>query len=517
MDKFKIKKNRKFALLLIIAAVGLSLGGNLIGLPFGKSFSKLDAAEVDSQVAEKSSENSRSREPAKELNEENDELKGKEEVKLTYELKDDLKSSIDKTFREVSIWPDTLSIGKKKAKIEYTFNEQLDAYIKKTLKQYRSDFSTVTVVDNATGEVLAAVGLDGKNNSFDTKLVLSATHPSASLIKIITAAELIQNTKVSRETPFEFRGRSTTLFKYQLNDSKNNRWDKTQSFETAFAKSNNVIFGKAAIQNMDSSKLIKMAENFGFNKPLFQEFDFLTSQIHPTSDDYELAEIASGFNDQTVISPVHAATMASIIANKGIMKTPRLIHKLVDTKSGEVIWENNLVEKRVLTPEAAKEMHEMMGMTIDGGTARKSFRKMNTGYKNALEIGGKTGSITGGKPFGKRDWFAAYAIPRDPERGSGISISVMNVNVKRWHVKSTMLAKNIIEYYYNNIKPVPITMVKMPKLISERRYKKSRGNKRAIASSRLKKKPEARISKKKTSNIKRQIGKRNERKSITTL
>ncbi len=509
MDKFKIKKNRKFALLLVITVVGISLGGNLIGSPFGKSSSKLDAAEVDNQTEENiSDENS--------LNE-SKEFEGelpKGEVKLTYELKDDLKGSIDMAFKDVTQWPETISLGKKKAKIEYTFNDQLDSYIKKTLKQYRSDYSTITVIDNETGEVLAAVGHDGKNNVFDSSLVLTATHPSASLIKIITAAELIQNTKVNRETPFEFRGRSTTLFKYQLNDSKNNRWDKTQTFETAFAKSNNVIFGKAAIQNLDSGKLIKMAENFGFNKPLFQEFDFIKSEIHPTNDDYHLAEVASGFNDQTVISPVHAATMASIIANHGIMKSPRVIHKLIDSKTGEIIWENNLVEKRVISAETAKEMQEMMGMTIDGGTARKSFRKMNTGYKNALEIGGKTGSITGGKPFGKRDWFAAFAIPRDSERGKGISISVMNVNVKRWHVKSTMLAKNIIEYYYNNIKPVPITMVKMPRLISERRYK---SNKRAIASSRLKKKPEARISKKKTNNIKRQLGKRNERKSITTL
>lgn len=93
-------------------------------------------------------------------------------------------------------------------------------------------------------------------------------------------------------------------------------------------------------------------------------------------------------------------------------------------------------------------------MTIDGGTAKRSFRKMRSGYRDVLEIGGKTGSITGGTPYGKRDWFAAYAIPREKIKGKGISISVMNVNVKRWHVKSSMLAKNIIEYYYKNINPV---------------------------------------------------------------
>jgi hypothetical protein len=103
-------------------------------------------------------------------------------------------------------------------------------------------------------------------------------------------------------------------------------------------------------------------------------------------------------------------------------------------------------------------MQEMMGMTIDGGTARRSFKKMNNGYKDNLEIGGKTGSITGGTPYGKRDWFAAYALPRDKTKGKGISISVMNVNVKKWHVKSSMLAKNVIEYYYKNINPIAMNV-----------------------------------------------------------
>ncbi len=484
MDKFK-KKNSKFALVLTATCLSVFIGGSAINIFQGKFSQKLNAAEV------KDHSNSSPMDSA-------------------------LKLSIDKAFKQSTTeWPATIDVDKKKMKIEYAFDDQLDSYIKKLLKSYRSDYATVAVIDNETGEVLAAVGVEGKTNSIDNGLVLSSTHPSASLIKMITAAELIQNAKVTRETEFEFRGRSTTLFKYQLSDTKANRWDKAQSFETAFAKSNNVIFGKAAIQHMSSDKLIKMAENFGFNQPIIQELDFLQSHIGASHDDYRLAELASGFNDETVISPIHGAMLASIVANNGIMKNPKVIAKISDASSGETVWENTAIEKRVLALETAKEMQEMMAMTIDGGTARKSFKKMNTGYKNALDIGGKTGSITGGKPFGKRDWFSAYAIPRDQERGKGISISVMNVNVKRWHVKSTMLAKNIIEYYYNNVRPVPITMVKMPKTLSSNTRKK-RVYKRSVASSRSKKRQVSTVQRKKKST-KKEIGRRNERKSNTTI
>lgn len=484
MDSFKKKKNSKFALVLIVTCLVVFVGGSAINIFQGKFNQKLNAAEIN-------------------------------DPSNTPQMSNDLKSSIDKSFMTATTWPQTIDVNKKKASIEYAFDPKLDAYITKLLKSYRSDYATVAVIDNETGEVLAAVGVEGRTGSVDDSLVLNSTHPSASLIKMITAAELIQNAKIARSTEFEFRGRSTTLFKYQLDESKNNRWDKAQDFETAFAKSNNVIFGKAAIKYMNGEKLVKMGENFGFNQSFIQELPFIKSHIGlaPAGDDYRLAEFASGYNDETVISPIHAAMMASIVANNGIMKNPKVIAKISDATTGETLWENTAIEKRVLAPETTKEMQEMMGMTIDGGTARKSFGKMNTGYKNALEIGGKTGSITGGKPFGKRDWFAAYAIPRDHERGKGISISVMNVNVKRWHVKSTMLAKNIIEYYYNEIRPVPITMVKMPRMARATRTRKVRVYKRSVASSRSKKES---VQQRKKST-KREIGKRNERKSNTTI
>jgi len=114
-----------------------------------------------------------------------------------------------------------------------------------------------------------------------------------------------------------------------------------------------------------------------------------------------------------MISPIHAATLASIIANDGILKTPKVISKITDKKTGESLWQETSEEKRVITPETSKQLQDLMAMTIDGGTARKSFRQMRGGYKDALEIGGKTGHITGGIPFGKRDWFTVYALPRD--------------------------------------------------------------------------------------------------------
>lgn len=447
MDKFKIKAaktNRKFVYATAALSIGIFFGGTIFNLCQGKfnQKSNLSAAEHKDSGS-----------PMPVL----------------------FRKEMERSFLQGSEWPIKLTIDNKLMDVEYNFNESLTNYAKNLLKQYRSDYTAIAVIDNETGKVLMAVGYEGKANKFDKNLILTNTHPSASLIKIVTTAELLQNSQVKKETLFDFKGRSTTLFKYQLNDSRSNRWDKSQTFETAFAKSNNVIFGKAAIKNTTSEGLVKMAEGFGFNQPIMQEFGFLKSEIHQVKDDFSLAELASGFNVDTVISPIHAAAIASVIANDGILRTPKLISKIIDPKTGENIWPQYSNDKRAISLETSKELHEMMAMTVDGGTARKSFRKMNNSYRDVLDIGGKTGSITGGTPFGKRDWFAAYAIPRENGKGRGISISVMNVNVKKWHVKSTMLAKNIIEYYYKNINPVALAPMRLSKRApSESRPKKRR-------------------------------------------
>jgi cell division protein FtsI/penicillin-binding protein 2 len=393
-----------------------------------------------------------------------------------------LKEALEKSFISGSEWPKEIMVNNKTLKIEYTFNDNLTEYVKELLKQYRSDYTTVAVIDNETGKVLSAVGYEGRGNKFDKNLVMTSTHPSASLIKIITTAELLSNSTVKKETTFDFRGRSTTLFRYQLGHSRSNRFEKTQTFETAFAKSNNVIFGKAAIKNTTSENLVKMAEGFGFNKPIMPEFSFLKSEIRQAKDDFALAELASGYNIETVISPIHAASLASVIANDGLFKTPKMISRVVNPATGVNLWQEELPpSKRVITQETSREMQEMMSMTIDGGTARRSFRKMRNGYKDNLEIGGKTGSITGGTPFGKRDWFSAYALPRDKTKGKGISISVMNVNVKKWHVKSALLAKNVIEYYYKNINPIALNVndsKRAPGEVRSQRTKKHHRKKR---------------------------------------
>lgn len=386
-------------------------------------------------------------------------LVGKDEQKKTEEIvkptvinNQQLKHYLSSQLLDpVEPFQESISHNGKSYRIEYSTDKKLESYVRKRLRYYRPDRAAVVVMDNNNGNLLVNIGFTRKGKVFDYLLPFTGTHPAASIFKIVTSADLINNEDFDIHDKFKYRGRGTTLYKYQLK-TKKSRWQRSTSFDRAFAYSNNVIFGKAAINNTTPEELEVMAEKLGFNDDLMAEIDLAKSTFEIPQTDYALAEIASGFNKKTQMSPVHCAVLSSIVANDGELRYPRLALDLVDEQN-EQVWTNEERKKQVIDNATAAELSELMQGTIKRGTARRTFRRyMNRRIASKLEIGGKTGSITGGFPFGKRDWFTSYAKPLKDKSDKGISVCVMIINYEKWYVKSTKLAQEIISTYYKGIK-----------------------------------------------------------------
>jgi penicillin-binding protein A len=358
-----------------------------------------------------------------------------------------------KIIRKHQSWNELIDYDSAKYKSNYTFNSDLEDFVKKQLALYRPDYTSVVVIDNETGHILAAVDYARKSNVFGRDLAFTTTHPAASIFKIITAADLLENTHIKTDTEFSFTGRSTTLYRSQLKAPGNHRWIRSLDLQKAFATSNNVIFGRTAIENLTPAGLKRMAEKFGFNKKLLEGINLAPSVFNIAQDQYNLAEFSSGLNTQTAMSPVHGAVIASIIANGGMLKYPVVIKSVEGLQDKKIIFPPIKTNELVLTPHSAEDLRTLFMATITQGTARSSFRR-SLYLLNKLEIGGKTGSITGGEPYGKRDWFVSYAKSIEDKSDKGISICVMIVNQKKWYIKSPLLAKNIMEYYYSTLYPL---------------------------------------------------------------
>ncbi len=364
---------------------------------------------------------------------------------------DTFKKTLSKEVFAADGWPNDIKHDEREYEVEYTVNSELTDYIVKQLKRYRSDYTSVVVIDNNTGEILSAVDMQRKGNTVGKSMAFSSSHPAASVFKVITAADLLENSDVDKDTHFTYNGKSTTLYKNQLKDKKN-RWTRDIKFQKAFAWSNNVVFGKAAIKNTNFKSIFSTAHKFGFNDDLMQVLETGTSKLFPVETEYNLAELASGFNRKTMISPLHGALIASVIANEGLLKKPYVVKSIVDKKQEREVWRPEHIITRAISSHAAIELKHLMNMTVRKGTARGAFRPWKTKKIRDIEIGGKTGTLTGGVPYGRRDWFISYAKPKDDPNDAGISVAVMIVNLEKWYIKSTYLAKKFIQYYYDSLK-----------------------------------------------------------------
>ncbi len=349
-------------------------------------------------------------------------------------------------------WVEQVDYDNSRYNIKYTFHEELEDFIKKQLALYRPDYTSVVVLDNETGNILAAVDYSRAKHIFGRDLAFSNTHPAASVFKVITAADLLENTHIKTSTEFSFTGRSTTLYRHQLKEPPQRRWVRSLDFEKAFATSNNVIFGRTALENLTPAGLKKMAEKFGFNKKLVEGINLSPSVFTMAKDQYNLAELSSGLNNDTMMSPVHGAVIASVVANGGVLRYPVAIKSLEGLKDQKQIFPPLKKDELVLTPQTSEDLRTLFMATITQGTARSSFRRSQY-LLSKLEIGGKTGSLTGGEPYGKRDWFVSYAKSLEDKNDKGISICVMIVNQKKWYIKSPLLAKNVMEFYYSHMYP----------------------------------------------------------------
>jgi cell division protein FtsI/penicillin-binding protein 2 len=161
-----------------------------------------------------------------------------------------------------------------------------------------------------------------------------------------------------------------------------------------------------------------------------------------------MAEAASGYNKNNRMSPVQGAMIAASVANDGQVVVPYLVNSVTDEK-GEKIYEGKSLDSgTIMTKESAAKVRELMEQTVTAGTSRRSFRPIIKDRKfREIEMGGKTGHLTGDNPRGRVDWFVGFAL--DQERK--IAVAAITVNKKFWTVKSAHLGQSMFRKYFGPV------------------------------------------------------------------
>ena len=328
--------------------------------------------------------------------------------------------------------------------VQTSLDMSLQNFLMGYLNTATSRYIGIVVMEPSTGRVLAMVGYDKTDSSGNP--CVDSHFPAASVFKIVTAAAAIETKDYTSDTPLTYNGRKHTLYKSQLKD-KRNKWTRKTTLRRSFAESVNPVFGKIGLLVLGKSPLEAYAQAFGFNDEIAFEVPVGTSTAILSEDPYQWAEVASGFNRSTRISPLHGAMIASAIINRGRLFEPAVIDRVTDV-DGNILYEGEAhLIRQAMQPEGTQVMNRLMAETVKSGTGRKTFR----GYKkdkvlSRLNIGGKTGSINNAAHDVRYDWFVGFA---EDKKGSGkIVVSTLVAHEKYIGTRAAQYAKAAMKQFF---------------------------------------------------------------------
>jgi penicillin-binding protein A len=327
--------------------------------------------------------------------------------------------------------------------LEYTVQPEGQAFIKRLIESYKPDYGAFVALDAESGEILSMVSYTKGQKEGWGNLALRSTFPAASIFKVITAAAAVDRAMMTPDTVIPFSGASHTLYRRQVFDQKLNRWTRYITLKEAFGKSINTVFAKVGLQYLDPEILLEYARRFKFSTHIPGDVPVETSRfVLPSDNNWKMAEVASGFNRESTLSPLHGAMIAAAIVNDGEMMVPHLVNRIYDREGGVLYEANPELDSKVIDPGSAKKLRAMMNETVKNGTSRRMFRDlMRMPAFEGVEFGGKTGSLMGTNPEGKTDWFVGYA--KTPTRK--IAVAAITVHKQFWTVRSGYLARRYFE------------------------------------------------------------------------
>jgi cell division protein FtsI/penicillin-binding protein 2 len=328
-------------------------------------------------------------------------------------------------------------------KVIFTIDPRLQAKAIEIFSRYRVPEACLVVISSKTGRVLSFIGYSLKEG-LSFKPCLKASAPAASIFKIITASCLLQEGKVSLSTNICYHGGIRKIYYHHLEDNPRRDYLCT-SFGRALGFSLNAVFAKLTHRYLTPRKLKRMSERFGFNKRIRFELPVEISKATIPSQPLAIARVAAGFW-HVYLSPLHAASIAQTIANKGVFLQPTLIQKI--TSKNQVVYKHTPTRVRqVISQRIAFLIRKMMVITTTQGTSRKYF--FNKGRQILppnIQVAGKTGSLHGRNPFKAYSWFVGIAPFNSPK----ISLSVLIINGPKWRIKSSYVAREIFYTYFKS-------------------------------------------------------------------
>ncbi|KPJ77322.1 MAG: hypothetical protein AMJ54_08435 [Deltaproteobacteria bacterium SG8_13] len=331
--------------------------------------------------------------------------------------------------------------------IQTTIDENLQKYVTRLLGWSRTHQAAVVVINPYDGRILSMSSRDRQTKG--TNLCVRADFPAASLFKIVSASAALEAAGYTPDQSLHYTGSRYTLYRYQLKTAEG-RYSVRTTLRKAFAVSNNAVFGKIGMYDLGPAVLADYADRFRFNRPIPFDLPVTASTFVVPENDFGLAEVSSGFNKKTLVSPLHAALIVSAVVNNGRMASPWLVSTIADRDKRLLYRARPGALTRPIDRDTARELKLMMQDGVRYGTTRTAFREFRQSKKfEAVHFGSKTGTINDRGDRFKYDWIAAFALT--PKPSESICVAVLAVHGKLLGTRAVEMAGAVIRYHLSSL------------------------------------------------------------------
>lgn len=314
--------------------------------------------------------------------------------------------------------------------IQFTLDEALQEYAQSLVSKTPAPHVAVVVMEPSTGRILA---IAGKSTSIKN-LPLHAGFPAASLFKVVTTSAALEKNSIIPDSLIPFRGGTYELDEtnYRPHPTRDNR---IMSVAEALGRSCNPVFGRLAFNYLNPTTLRYYANAYGFNTSLQFQTGMEDSKAYIPNDEYELSRTAAGFGN-VFVSPLHAASFMSGVANGGNLPRPYFIDQVINN-TGDILYKTKpQYLQKMIKQDTASDLLQMMIYTTTVGTSKREFYG-----KTSFTTSAKTGTLRGTNPKGLNNWFIGAA----PSNAPRAVVSVVVVNPSSVSSKASHLGRLLLE------------------------------------------------------------------------
>jgi penicillin-binding protein A len=344
---------------------------------------------------------------------------------------------------------DTIFADNKRYVVHYSIDTCVQHTGQSLMNQYHPKYGALVAMECRTGRVLALVSYNRPTEpQLGNDLFVKSIFPAASVFKTVTAAAAIEKAGLNPDSKMQLTGRRYTLYKFQLKQDLAS--SEPVSLEEAYAFSMNPVFARIGVYIIGVPGIKEYIDKFGFNSRIPFELDNEDphADINPGDSLMVIAEIASGFNQKTKMSPLFGAMLASSVPENGKMPVPFFVDSITfgGGDSCALYRGRPRTWRTPMKASTASYIKSMMSRVAQFGTARSSFKYIrHSANFDDIDYGGKTGTVDEDK-LGKIDWFIGFAChPADPRQR--IAVGVVTVHDQYWTVHSSFIAAEIFRKY----------------------------------------------------------------------